>query len=102
MRINRRTNVISQNRKRKKPAATPPSRSAKASLMSAPVHAAKAAAPWAARMPPKRPHAAPRAARSRARGGDGATKDELYRQAKARHIPGRSKMSKQQLENALH
>ncbi len=44
-----------------------------------------------------------KAARSRARpSGDGATKQELYRKAQARHIEGRSKMSKQQLENALH
>jgi hypothetical protein len=44
-----------------------------------------------------------KAARSRARrSGDGATKQELYRKAQARHIEGRSKMTKQQLENALH
>jgi hypothetical protein len=43
-----------------------------------------------------------KAARSRARSDDGATKEQLYRKAKARHIPGRSKMSKQQLANALH
>ena len=43
-----------------------------------------------------------KAARSRARAGGGATKQELYRKAQARDIPGRSKMSKQQLENALH
>ena len=44
-----------------------------------------------------------KAARSRARhSGDGATKQELYRKAQARHIEGRSKMSKQQLANALH
>lgn len=43
-----------------------------------------------------------KAARSRARNGSGATKQALYRRAKARHIPGRSKMTKQQLENALH
>jgi hypothetical protein len=42
-----------------------------------------------------------KAARSRARDG-GATKAQLYRRAKARHIAGRSKMSKRQLENALH
>jgi uncharacterized protein DUF6496 len=42
-----------------------------------------------------------KAARTRARGGS-ATKAQLYRRAKARHIPGRSKMSKRQLENALH
>ena len=38
--------------------------------------------------------------RARARSGD-ATKEQLYRRAKARDIPGRSKMSKRQLENAL-
>jgi len=42
-----------------------------------------------------------KAARSRARNSSGATKQELYRRAKARAIPGRSKMSKRQLENAL-
>lgn len=31
-----------------------------------------------------------------------ATKSELYEQAKKRDIPGRSKMSKSQLEHALH
>jgi hypothetical protein len=43
-----------------------------------------------------------KAARSRARNSGTASKQELYRRAKARHIPGRSKMTKQQLENALH
>jgi hypothetical protein len=33
---------------------------------------------------------------------DGATKGELYEQARQRHIKGRSRMTKQQLENALH
>jgi hypothetical protein len=42
-----------------------------------------------------------RAANARARAG-GATKDELYERAKARHIEGRSKMTKQQLKNALN
>ncbi|MGE3150592.1 MAG: hypothetical protein AB7K04_16165, partial [Pseudorhodoplanes sp.] len=42
-----------------------------------------------------------KAARSRAHDG-GATKEQLYARAKARHISGRSKMSKRQLENALH
>lgn len=42
-----------------------------------------------------------KAARSRAR-ADGATKDELYAAAKRRHIADRSKMTRQQLENALH
>ena len=41
-----------------------------------------------------------KAARARARDG-GATKEQLYRRAKAQDIPGRSKMSKRQLENAL-
>jgi hypothetical protein len=41
-----------------------------------------------------------KAARARARKG-GTTKEQLYRRAQARDIPGRSKMSKQQLENAL-
>ena len=41
-----------------------------------------------------------KAARARARRG-GTTKEQLYRRAKARDIPGRSKMSKRQLENAL-
>ena len=44
-----------------------------------------------------------KAARSRARNGhNGATKQQLYKQAQARHIPGRSRMTKRQLENALH
>jgi hypothetical protein len=42
-----------------------------------------------------------KAARSRSR-DDGTTKDELYKQAKRAHIANRSKMTKQQLENALH
>ena len=41
-----------------------------------------------------------RAARARSR-NDGTTRTDLYEQAKRRHIPGRSKMSKRQLENAL-
>jgi uncharacterized protein DUF6496 len=41
-----------------------------------------------------------KAARARARKG-GSTKEQLYRSAQARDIPGRSKMSKRQLENAL-
>ena len=36
------------------------------------------------------------------RSGDGKTRDELYREARQRDIPGRSKMNKQQLERALH
>src|SRR5262249_51725418 len=39
---------------------------------------------------------------SRHRSGDGETRDELYREARRRDIPGRSKMNKQQLERALH
>jgi hypothetical protein len=42
-----------------------------------------------------------KAARSRAR-SHGPTKETLYKRAKARHIEGRSKMTKHQLENALH
>jgi hypothetical protein len=40
-----------------------------------------------------------KAARSRARGGP--TKAQLYKRAKANHISGRSKITKQQLKNAL-
>src|SRR3954454_812570 len=40
-----------------------------------------------------------KAARSRAR--NGPTKNELYQRAKKRSVPGRSKMTKRQLENAL-
>lgn len=43
-----------------------------------------------------------KAARARARHAGGTTKQELYRRAKARGLEGRSKMSKAQLENALH
>lgn len=43
-----------------------------------------------------------KAARARARKSGSATKQQLYKRAKARAIPGRSKMTKQQLENALH
>jgi uncharacterized protein DUF6496 len=35
------------------------------------------------------------------RSSDGKTRDELYREARRRDIPGRSKMNKQQLERAL-
>ena len=42
-----------------------------------------------------------RTARHRARGGDGKTRAELYEEAKRRHVPGRSKMTKDQLEHAL-
>jgi hypothetical protein len=39
---------------------------------------------------------------ARARVAGGLTKDELYAKAKKRRLAGRSKMTKQQLENALH
>ncbi|HET7889142.1 MAG TPA: hypothetical protein VFL62_23180, partial [Bradyrhizobium sp.] len=42
-----------------------------------------------------------RAAVARARKPDGHTRQELYERAKRRHVEGRSKMSKRQLENAL-
>jgi len=42
-----------------------------------------------------------KAARARVRKSGTATKAQLYRRAKARSIPGRSKLSKQQLANAL-
>jgi Family of unknown function (DUF6496) len=42
-----------------------------------------------------------KAATARARKPDGHTRQELYTRAKRRHIEGRSKMSKRQLENAL-
>jgi hypothetical protein len=42
-----------------------------------------------------------KAARTRARQGN-ATKDELYERAKAKGLAGRSKMTKQQLANALN
>jgi Family of unknown function (DUF6496) len=42
-----------------------------------------------------------RAANARARKRDGYTRQELYAKAKSRHIEGRSRMSKRQLENAL-
>jgi hypothetical protein len=43
-----------------------------------------------------------KAAHTRARREAGTTKDELYEEAKSKGIEGRSKMTKQQLENALH
>jgi hypothetical protein len=43
-----------------------------------------------------------KAAQSRARHEGGTTKQALHRRAKARGIEGRSRMSKRQLENALH
>ncbi|MBR1125077.1 hypothetical protein JQ628_26390 [Bradyrhizobium lablabi] len=42
-----------------------------------------------------------RAAVARARKADGHTRKELYARAQRRHIEGRSKMTKRQLENAL-
>jgi hypothetical protein len=36
------------------------------------------------------------------RADDGQTRAELYAEAKRRNIPGRSKMSKRELERALH
>jgi len=38
---------------------------------------------------------------SRSNGDDGRTYDDLYDEAKRRNIPGRSKMSKTELERAL-
>ena len=42
-----------------------------------------------------------KAARSRARHSGTLTRAQLYRRAKARSIPGRSRMTKRQLQNAL-
>ena len=42
-----------------------------------------------------------RAAVARARKADGHTRQELYAKARTRHVEGRSKMTKRQLENAL-
>lgn len=42
-----------------------------------------------------------RAAVARGRRADGHTRHELYEKAQRRHIEGRSKMTKRQLENAL-
>jgi len=42
-----------------------------------------------------------RAAVARARKANGHTREELYEKARKRHIEGRSKMTKRQLENAL-
>lgn len=39
---------------------------------------------------------------SRGRSGGGATRKELYAEARRRNIPGRSKMSKSQLAHSLH
>ena len=41
-------------------------------------------------------------ARSERRRGPERTRSELYTEAKQRNIPGRSKMSKKELEHALH
>ena len=51
-----------------------------------------------ARKPTARGH---RAAVARSRKQDGYTRQELYARARRRHIEGRSKMTKRQLENAL-
>jgi hypothetical protein len=51
-----------------------------------------------ARKPTARGH---RTAVARSRKADGHTRAELYAKAKSRHIEGRSRMSKRQLENAL-
>lgn len=42
-----------------------------------------------------------KAAAARAHRADGHTKQELYTRARSRHIQGRSRMTKRQLENAL-
>jgi hypothetical protein len=42
-----------------------------------------------------------RAGYRRTHGGSGRTRDQLYEEAKARNIPGRSRMNKRQLERAL-
>jgi len=42
-----------------------------------------------------------KAAAARARSGDGATRRELYERARRKGVAGRSRMSKQQLKNAL-
>jgi hypothetical protein len=42
-----------------------------------------------------------RAAVARAHKSDGYTRQQLYERAKRRHVEGRSKMTKRQLENAL-
>jgi hypothetical protein len=43
-----------------------------------------------------------KAAMARSRKSDGHTRQELYAKARSHHIEGRSKMTKRQLENALH
>ena len=42
-----------------------------------------------------------RAGYRRTHGGSGRTRDQLYEEAKARNIPGRSRMNKAQLQRAL-
>jgi hypothetical protein len=42
-----------------------------------------------------------RAAVARAHRADGHTRQELYEKARTRHVEGRSRMTKRQLENAL-
>jgi hypothetical protein len=42
-----------------------------------------------------------RAGYRRTHGGSGRTRDQLYDEAKARNVPGRSRMTKAQLERAL-
>ena len=42
-----------------------------------------------------------KSARHRSRGGTSGTRADLYEEAKRRHIPGRSRMSKAELERAL-
>ena len=47
-------------------------------------------------------HGATGTARSERQGGPKRTRSELYAEAKHRNIPGHSKMSKKDLEHALH
>ena len=47
-------------------------------------------------------HGATGKGRSERQGGPKRTRSELYVEAKRRNIPGRSKMSKKELERALH
>jgi hypothetical protein len=42
-----------------------------------------------------------RATYRRTHGGSGRTRDQLYEEARERNIPGRSRMTKKQLERAL-
>ena len=50
---------------------------------------------------PRGPEAAERRLNGSMANADGRTYDELYDEAKRRNIPGRSKMSKTELERAL-